>query len=281
MDALLADHGLFHLEADLRWIDVTAARLKRAGGNGACVMTSLTRAAAGRDRGSPDRGQGRVQVLRPDAGAGGREPGGAARRDPGGHGPERLGQVHAAALPGRHLHAGQRRGLVRRPAPGHAQRHQAHRAAADRLRLRVPVRPARARADRAPTTSRCRCCSTGSAGRPPTPGRTPGCPGSAWTAWAARRTGELSGGQAQRVALARALVAQPQGPVRRRADRLAGHADRRDGDGPAGRRRPRGGHHGRPGHPRRAGRRLRRPRGHGPRRQGHQPGRRPSVEVGR
>jgi DNA-binding PadR family transcriptional regulator len=28
IDALLADHGLFHLEADLRWIDVTAARLQ-------------------------------------------------------------------------------------------------------------------------------------------------------------------------------------------------------------------------------------------------------------
>jgi DNA-binding PadR family transcriptional regulator len=27
MDGLLADHGLFHLEADLRWIDVTSARL--------------------------------------------------------------------------------------------------------------------------------------------------------------------------------------------------------------------------------------------------------------
>jgi DNA-binding PadR family transcriptional regulator len=27
LDALLADHGLFHLEADLRWIDLTAARL--------------------------------------------------------------------------------------------------------------------------------------------------------------------------------------------------------------------------------------------------------------
>jgi DNA-binding PadR family transcriptional regulator len=27
IDLLLADHGLFHLEADLRWIDVTAARL--------------------------------------------------------------------------------------------------------------------------------------------------------------------------------------------------------------------------------------------------------------
>jgi DNA-binding PadR family transcriptional regulator len=27
IDALLADHGLFHLEADLRWIDMTAARL--------------------------------------------------------------------------------------------------------------------------------------------------------------------------------------------------------------------------------------------------------------
>jgi DNA-binding PadR family transcriptional regulator len=28
MDTLLADHGLFHLEADLRWIDVTSARLE-------------------------------------------------------------------------------------------------------------------------------------------------------------------------------------------------------------------------------------------------------------
>ncbi|MDI1462235.1 PadR family transcriptional regulator [Catellatospora sp. KI3] len=27
VDALLADHGLFHLEADLRWIDTTKARL--------------------------------------------------------------------------------------------------------------------------------------------------------------------------------------------------------------------------------------------------------------
>ena len=27
VDTLLADHGLFHLEADLRWIDLTAARL--------------------------------------------------------------------------------------------------------------------------------------------------------------------------------------------------------------------------------------------------------------
>ncbi|MBM0237703.1 PadR family transcriptional regulator [Micromonospora sp. ATA32] len=27
VDAILADHGLFHLEADLRWIDMTSARL--------------------------------------------------------------------------------------------------------------------------------------------------------------------------------------------------------------------------------------------------------------
>ena len=27
VDALLADHGMFHLEADLRWIDLTSARL--------------------------------------------------------------------------------------------------------------------------------------------------------------------------------------------------------------------------------------------------------------
>jgi hypothetical protein len=28
IDALLADHGLFHLEADLRWMDLTTARLE-------------------------------------------------------------------------------------------------------------------------------------------------------------------------------------------------------------------------------------------------------------
>jgi hypothetical protein len=27
VDSLLADHGLFHLEADLRWIELTVARL--------------------------------------------------------------------------------------------------------------------------------------------------------------------------------------------------------------------------------------------------------------
>ena len=27
VDGLLADHGLFHLEADLRWIELTTARL--------------------------------------------------------------------------------------------------------------------------------------------------------------------------------------------------------------------------------------------------------------
>ncbi len=27
VDGLLADHGLYHLEADLRWIETTAARL--------------------------------------------------------------------------------------------------------------------------------------------------------------------------------------------------------------------------------------------------------------
>jgi hypothetical protein len=27
LDTYLADYGLFHLEADLRWIDMTAARL--------------------------------------------------------------------------------------------------------------------------------------------------------------------------------------------------------------------------------------------------------------
>ena len=41
VDALLADHGLFHLEADLRWIDLTAARLDALGEGGA-VMTAAS-----------------------------------------------------------------------------------------------------------------------------------------------------------------------------------------------------------------------------------------------
>ena len=32
IDALLADHGLFHLEADLRWIELTGARLDALAG---------------------------------------------------------------------------------------------------------------------------------------------------------------------------------------------------------------------------------------------------------
>ena len=29
IDAMLADHGIYHLEADLRWIETTSARLDR------------------------------------------------------------------------------------------------------------------------------------------------------------------------------------------------------------------------------------------------------------
>jgi DNA-binding PadR family transcriptional regulator len=47
VDGLLADHGLFHLEADLRWIDMTAARL--------AALAQVVRPAAGeRSLGVPD-----------------------------------------------------------------------------------------------------------------------------------------------------------------------------------------------------------------------------------
>ena len=78
-----------------------------------------------------------------------------------------------------------------------------------------------------------------------------------------RRTGELSGGEAQRVAVARALAVGPEGPVRRRADRIAGLADRGEGNGPADRPGPGTGRDRGAGHPRRPGRRLRRPPGPG------------------
>jgi DNA-binding PadR family transcriptional regulator len=50
VDALLADHGLFHLEADLRWIDTTEARLgalAQSIGATALVSRNTDRSAGG------------------------------------------------------------------------------------------------------------------------------------------------------------------------------------------------------------------------------------------
>ena len=71
------------------------------------------------------------------------------------------------------------------------------------------------------------------------------------------------------------------GAVRRRADRVAGLGVRGAGDGPAHRRRPGARHHGRAGHPRRPGRRLRRPRGRRQGRQGRHAHREPSRDLPR
>jgi DNA-binding PadR family transcriptional regulator len=50
VDALLADHGLFHSEADLRWIDLTAARL-------AVLAQEVTVMASSRTGSSPVKGK--------------------------------------------------------------------------------------------------------------------------------------------------------------------------------------------------------------------------------
>ncbi|HEY7015267.1 MAG TPA: PadR family transcriptional regulator [Streptosporangiaceae bacterium] len=47
IDGLLADHGLFHLEADLRWIDTTAARLDALAAE---VRGTVTQTPSGRSR---------------------------------------------------------------------------------------------------------------------------------------------------------------------------------------------------------------------------------------
>ena len=96
VDALLADHGLFHLEADLRWIDLTAARLDALAQGGA----AMTRA----DRGARRRAVVRRRPRRCAAPASPSTAGEILAV----MGPERLGQVDAAALPGRHPRARRR-----------------------------------------------------------------------------------------------------------------------------------------------------------------------------
>ena len=54
VDALLADHGLFHLEADLRWIEMTGARLDALREGGAAMTVA-------------DRGARRRALVRRDA----------------------------------------------------------------------------------------------------------------------------------------------------------------------------------------------------------------------
>ena len=83
VDALLADHAMFHLEADLRWMDVTEARLGFAGRGGEPMRAPDLGPSAVPRTGQLDRSPQRGAVLRRDTGPARRQLGRRRRRDRG------------------------------------------------------------------------------------------------------------------------------------------------------------------------------------------------------
>ena len=143
VDALLADHGLFHLEADLRWIDLTAARLDALAEEVRVVSgASRPRVEAARDvEAATSCSFGQTPALRgADLAVGAGEI--LAVMGPSGSGKSTLLHCLAGILVpdgGEVLFDG-------RSVDTHA-RARAQRAAPGPVRLRLPVRPARAGAD--------------------------------------------------------------------------------------------------------------------------------------
>ena len=232
-DQLICDYALFHLEADLRWLELTAARLDDLPRRARCRGERAPRASQ-RDAGAGAAGGGRRQGVRADAGAGRGPADGRAGEIVAVMGPSGSGKSTL-------LHCAGRRSCGPTPARSatagrtcRAGRPRAQRAAPARVRVRLPVRAAGAELT-ACRTSPCRCgwrrpaaagraagprwldrLEVASAGRGPASVRRPA---------AARRGGAGAGHR-------------PGGGLRGRADRGARLVQRRAGDGRAHRRRP-------------------------------------------
>jgi len=105
------------------------------------------------------------------------------RRD----GPERLGEVHPALLPGGHPRPGLRRGLLSTVAPRRDARKPSAPACDVIASASCSVRPARAGADRPRRTSRCHCYIRGTTVRRPSVKRGARSNSSNSKAWSATR----------------------------------------------------------------------------------------------
>ena len=196
-DQLICDHALFHLEADLRWLELTAARLDAAGRGGDGMTACSRRTTLNKAYGAtPALSGAEFEIAAGEI---------VAIMGPSGSGKSTLLHCIAGIVPPDSGHGPSTTAASCRRCPTSSAARCGARSSGSSSSSASSCRSCRAA-----RTSRCRCGSTACRGaRRRARAPTSCCDALEVAGVAAQRPGTVSGGEGQRVAVARALVTDP------------------------------------------------------------------------